>query len=333
MKILIIAEIGVNHNGSLIKAKKLVDVAKKAGANFVKFQHFIPNELVVKNLKKVTYQKKFHSRESMQKMLFRYCLTLNDLKILKKYCEKKKINFLCSAFGDKSFQDLTNLKVKWIKIASGEITNYPLLKKIAKFNKTVFLSTGMSDFKEVQEAVEFLKKNGLKKNKIYLLHCTTQYPTFEKNVNLNSMISLKKIIGFNVGFSDHTVGAEAGIVAVTLGAKIIEKHITLSKKLIGPDHAASMEPNNFVKFVKQIRNVHFILGSKSKKPTSEEKKLRQSIRKVIVAKKKIFKNQFFDETNITTKRAGQGISAKNFYNIIKKNKAKKDYEEDEVILI
>jgi N,N'-diacetyllegionaminate synthase len=333
MKSIIIAEVGVNHNGSMFKAKKLINISKQAGADFVKFQCYIPEEIVIKNLPKLDYQKNKNKKESMRQLLNKYYLNFTQLEILKKYSQKKKINFLCSPFGEKSFFFLKKLKLNYIKIASGEITNFPLLKLIAKYNKIIFLSTGMSNLKEVSQALNFLIKEGQSKKKIYLLHCTTQYPTLPEDVNLNAMLTLKKRFKLDVGYSDHTMSYEASICAVSLGAKVIEKHITLDKKMKGPDHKASLEPKEFINFVEKIRNIEKMRGSYSKNPTVKEKKILAFVRKSIVARTRILKGEMFSEKNITTKRANRGLSAINFYKISNVKKAKRNYKIDDIIKI
>jgi N,N'-diacetyllegionaminate synthase len=333
MKTIVIAEIGVNHNGSIFKAKKLIDIAKKANADFVKFQSYIPDEIVTNDLPKLNYQKNKNKnkKESMKQLLDKYYLNFNNLKILKNYSKKKKINFLCSPFGEKSFLFIKKLRLNYIKIASGEITNFPLLKLIAKYNKIIFLSTGMSYLNEVSRALNFLIKNGQSKKKIYLLHCTTQYPTLPEDTNLNAMITLKKKFKIAIGYSDHTTGCEASLCAVSLGAKVIEKHLTLDKKMEGPDHKASLEPEEFIKFVKKIRNIEKMRGSYVKTPTAKEKKILPFIRKSIVAKTQISKGELFSEKNITAKRSNGGVSAINFYKISNKKKAKKNFQIDDII--
>jgi len=333
MKTIVIAEVGVNHNGSMPKAKKLIDIAKKAGADFVKFQSYIPEEIVTKNLPKLNYQKNKNKKENMRQLLDKYYLNFDKLKTLKEYSKKKNINFLCSPFGEKSFFFLKNLRLGHIKIASGEITNFPLLKLIAKYNKIIFLSTGMSYLNEVNQALNFLIKEGQNKKKIYLLHCTTQYPTLPEDVNLNAMLTLKKFFKLDVGYSDHTKGYEASMCAVSLGAKVIEKHITLNKKMNGPDHKASLNPEEFIDFVEKIRNIEKMRGSYSKSPTAKEKKILTLVRKSIVARTQISKGELFSEKNITTKRAKGGSSAINFYKVSKKKRAKRNYKVDDIIVI
>ncbi len=263
----------------------------------------------------------------MKQLLDKYYLNFSKLKILKNYSKKKNINFLCSPFGEKSFFFIKKLRLNYIKIASGEITNFPLLKLIAKYNKIIFLSTGMSYLNEVSRALNFLIKNGQSKKKIYLLHCTTQYPTLPEDTNLNVILTLKKKFKINIGYSDHTTGCEAALCAVSLGATILEKHLTLNKNLKGPDHKASLNPAEFKLMVKTVRIVEKVLGGKIKKiTTTKEKKILPFIRKSIVAKTQISKGEFFSEKNITTKRSNGGVSAINFYKISKKKKQKKIFK-------
>ncbi len=328
--LIIIAEIGINHNGSLKIAKKLVDVAKDSGANYVKIQNYIPELIVTRNTPKAKYQKNHDSNKTMYEMLKKNHFNFDKTSELIKYCKKKKINFLSSPFDDISFQFLKKKKLKLIKIASGEITNYPMLKLIANYNKKIIISTGMASMKEVKNSIQFLCKNGQSRNKIYVLHCTSQYPTKLKNVNLNAMITLKNELKLKTGLSDHTQGFEAGICAVFLGAEIIEKHITLNKKMKGPDHSTSMEPDEFRSFVSSLKNSTLIGGSAVKKPTKEEKILSNLVRKRIVAKKDILKNELFSLNNITVKRCYTGTRAEKFFNILNK-KAKKNYKSDQPI--
>ena len=328
--LIVIAEIGINHNGSLKLAKKLVDIAKKAGADYIKIQNYIPELIVSKNTRKANYQKKNDKSNDMLSMLRKYFFNFKKTNKLINYCKKKKIKFLSSPFDDKSFEFLKKNKLNLIKIASGEITNYPLLKLVANYNKKIILSTGMADMKEIKNTIKFLCNNGQSKKKISVLHCTSQYPTKPKDVNLNAMITLKNKLKLKTGLSDHTKGFEAGICAVFLGAEIIEKHITLDKKLEGPDHSTSLEPEEFKTFVKSLRNCRQIGGSSIKKPTKEEKLLSNLVRKRIVAKIKIRKNEQFSLQNITVKRSNSGIKAEKFFQILKK-KAKKNYYPDQPI--
>lgn len=330
-KLIIIAEIGINHNGSLKLAKKLAKKAKISGADYVKIQNYVPNSIVTKSTPKANYQRnKNKNNEKMYSMLKKYHFSFFKTEKFMKYCKKIKIKFLSSPFDETSFSFLKSNKLNLIKIPSGEITNFLLLKAIAKYKKKIILSTGMSNLNEVKNAVKFMSKQGLNKNKITILHCTSQYPTKPKDVNLNAMLTLKKKLNLDVGLSDHTLGFESSICAVYLGAKIIEKHLTLSKKMKGPDHATSLEPGEFKKFVVSLRNTMFVAGSFKKKPSTNEIKLSNLVRKRIVAKKYIAKNDIFSIQNITTKRSKNGVDASKFFNLINK-KAKKNYKTDQPI--
>ena len=332
-KTIIIAEIGVNHNGNVVLAKKLIDLAKKSGANYVKFQTFKAHNLVCKNTKAAEYQNRnLEKKDSQYNILKKLELSENDYKSLLKYSRKKKIKFLSSPFDLESLNLLYRLKIFDIKIASGEITHYIFLKKLAKFAKKIFLSTGMSTIEEVSKAINILIKNGMPKKDIVVLHCHTNYPTQLKEVNLLAMKSMKKKFKINVGYSDHTEGEETAIAAVALGAKVIEKHITLNKKMRGPDHKASMEPENFIKYVKAIRKTETLLGSKIKKPTKVELKIKKIVRKSIVAKKLIKKGEIFSHLNIICKRPEGGISSIYWDKVIGK-KSKKNFRTDQFITL
>ena len=261
----IIAEIGINHNGSLKLAKKLVEKAKWAGADYIKIQNYIPDLIVTKNTPKAKYQKKDGKHnEKMFSLLKKYQFNFIKTNEIIKYCKKLKIKFLSSPFDKVSLDYLKKKKVGLIKIASGEITNYPLLKDIANYKKEVILSTGMSYLKEVKNSVKFLTNNGLSSKDITILHCTSQYPTKPQDVNLRAMLTLNKELNLDIGLSDHTLGYESAICAVYLGAKIIEKHLTLNKNMMGPDHKTSLEPLEFKEFVTSLRNTKFIAGSSKK---------------------------------------------------------------------
>ena len=328
---IIIAEIGVNHNGNVTLAKKLIDVAKKSGADFVKFQTFKTENLVCKNTKAAKYQNLNLKRKTSQyNILKKLELKDNDFKTLLKYSKKRKIGFLSSPFDLDSLELLLRLKIFDIKVASGEITHYIFLKKLAKFAKRVFLSTGMSTIEEVSKAINILVKGGMNKKNITILHCHTNYPTEFREVNLRAMKSMENKFNIDVGYSDHTIGEETAIAAVALGAKVIEKHITLSKKMIGPDHKASMEPSSFIKYVKAIRNTEHLMGSNIKKPTKNELKIRKLVRKSIIAKKPIKKGELFSSSNLICKRPEGGISPIHWDKIIGR-KSKKDFKVNQFI--
>ena len=332
-KIKIIAEIGVNHNGKENIAKRLILKAKIAGADFVKLQSFNPELLVTKKLTLAHYQKKKEKKlNKMILMLKKYQLDEKAQSRLQRYCKKIKIGFLSSPFDDKSLNFLSKkLKIDIIKIPSGEITNYPLLKKIGKTKKKIILSTGMSSLKEIKNALSVLFLYGIKKKDLTLLHCNSSYPTNIEDLNLNVLKTLIYRFRLSVGFSDHSKSLDAPIVAVTLGAKIIEKHITLNCNQKGPDHSSSLNPVEFKNMVEKIRATEKMLGSNEKKITKSEKKNIVFARKSIVAKKFIKKGEIFSEKNITTKRPGSGKSPFLWKKIIGK-KAKKNFFHDELII-
>lgn len=324
-KIVIIAEIGVNHNGKISLAKKLIREAKSAGTDFVKFQIFQPNEITTRLNKKTNYQKKSGKKNETQlSMLKKYYLSQNQIKELQIYCKAFKVNFLASVFDLESLKIYKSLNPKLIKVPSGEITNKPLLEKISKLRINTILSTGMSSNKEVRLAYKILKKS--KKN-VIPLYCVSSYPTNLNEFNLKKMKDLKKINNI-FGFSDHTIGNEAAMFAIFNGAKVIEKHITISKKLNGPDHYASMDPKEFKSFVKNIRNLEILLNNK--KILNNEINNKKLVRKYLVAKKKIIKGEYFTKNNITTKRSGGGISPMELEKIIGL-KSNKNYLPDDII--
>ena len=327
----IIAEAGVNHNGSLELAKNLVDKAKEAGADCVKFQTFIANKIVSKNAAKADYQKKqTESAESQHEMLKKLELSFDDFIELNNYCKEIGIEFLSTAFDFESIDFLNQLGMQVWKIPSGEITNLPYLIKIAKLNKKVILSTGMSTMREIEDAVNILKDHGA--SELIILHCTTEYPTPYEDVNLNAMLAIKERFGYEVGYSDHTMGIEVPIAAVALGAKVIEKHFTLDRTMDGPDHKASLEPSELKTMVDAIRNIESSMGTGIKEPADSEKKNIAIARKSIVANQSIIKGDILTETNLTVKRPGDGISPMKWFEIIG-TKAIRDFEEDELIEI
>ena len=328
---IIIAEAGVNHNGNIKLAKKLIDVAANSGADFVKFQTFKTENVVTKKVSITKYQRLNQTKKQTQyEMIKKLEISFkNHLKLIS-YCKKKKINFLSTAFDFESMNMLVKHKPKFIKIASGDINNLPLLRLAASFKIPVIFSTGMSNFKEIDYAIKTLMKNGLKKKYISVLQCNTEYPTPFRDVNLRAMVEIKKKTKLNVGYSDHTKGIEASIAAVALGAKIIEKHFTINNKLDGPDHKASLEPDELNLLVKSIRNTELALGSNIKKITNSEKKNIKLIRRSIVAKLKITKGQKFSYDNLTVKRPATGVSPLRWDRYIGK-KSKKNYEIDDLI--
>ncbi len=330
-KIQIIAEAGINHNGSLKKAIQLVREAKKAKADIVKFQIFKAENVVTKKAAKSNYQKKNPTdKETQYQMIKKFELPYDHFRRIKKECLKYKIKFLCSPFDIDSVKYLTKLKEKKIKIPSGEVTNYPLIKEIGKLNIKVIMSTGMCNYREIKNAITILTSNGTKKKNISILHCNTAYPTPPSDVNLYALEKIKKKFGTEVGYSDHTLGIEMPIAAVCLGAKIIEKHITLNKNLPGPDHKSSLNPKEFAEMVRLIRNTEKALIVKNKNTTKSEMPNFKIVRKSIVAKKKILKGEIFTELNLTTKRPGIGISPMKWKYLIGKT-AGRSYKEDELI--
>ena len=330
-RVIIIAEAGVNHNGKLKLAYKLVDVAKECGADFIKFQTSIPELHISKFAKKANYQtKNTPGDESQLQMCKKITLSYEEFRKLKKYCKKKKIEFLSTPFDLKSIDFLKSLKMKYFKIPSGEITNLPYLTKVAKLKKKVILSTGMANLLEIKEALKILISNGTKKKNITVLQCNTEYPTPLRDANVRAMLTIKKKFKVNIGYSDHTEGIEVPLVAVALGAKIIEKHITLNKNLSGPDHKASITPWELKKMVEGIRKVTVALGNGVKKVSSSEGKNIQIARTSIVAAKKIKKGEKFTSKNLTIKRPGNGISPMQLFKIIGKI-SRKNFSEDELI--
>ena len=329
--VLIIAEAGVNHNGSLRKAKELVDAAKDSGADIVKFQTFKSNNLVTKETKKACYQSlNTNNNDSQLEMLRKLELSFDQQLELKKYCIKKNIEFLTTAFDLESLDFINQMNLKRFKIPSGEITNLPYLRKIGSFGKSIILSTGMSNIEEINNALNQLYLAGTLKKDISILHCTSEYPAPFFDVNLKAMNTIKNKFNIDIGYSDHTLGFEVSFAAVSLGAKIIEKHITLNRNLSGPDHRASLEPKEFKNLVKGIRNISLALGKSEKKITNSEIKNLIIVRKSIVAKKDIKKGELYSEDNLTTKRPAVGISPMRWYEMIGKI-SNKDYKVDDLI--
>ena len=330
-QVIIIAEAGQNHNGKLKLAYKLVDVAKKCGADFIKFQTSIPELHISKFAKKANYQiKNWKKRGSQLQMLQKISLTYNDFKKLKKYCNKKKIEFLSTPFELKSIDFLKSLNMKYFKIPSGEITNLPYLIKVAKLKKKVILSTGMANLLEIKKALKVLTSNGTIKKNITVLQCNTEYPTPLRDANVKAMLTIKKKFKVNVGYSDHTEGIESSLAAAALGANILEKHITLNKNLKGPDHKASINPKELKKMIEGVRKITIALGNGVKKISPSEKKNIRIARTSIVAAKEIKKGEKFTTKNLTIKRPGNGISPMKLFKIVGKF-AKRSFLEDELI--
>lgn len=329
-KVLIIAEAGVNHNGNLDMAKQLIDVAASCGVDIVKFQTARLDSLVSKHAAMADYQKNNIGQEKTQKeMLAELLLPFENFVILADYCKEKGVEFLSTPFDIDSINFLKDMVNVW-KVPSGEITNYPYLREIGKTGKKVILSTGMSNLEEVEAAVEVLKKFGTKD--IVLLHCTTEYPAPYDQINLRAINTMAEHFGLQVGYSDHTEGVEVSLAAVAMGAKVIEKHFTLDKTLPGPDHKASMSPEELRNLVVGIRRVEKALGDEEKKPSEVEEKNKLVARKSIVAARDIAKGQLLTEDNLTTKRPGTGINPMMWDEVIG-TVAIRDFEEDEIVEI
>lgn len=328
-KIFIIAEAGVNHNGDIEIAKELVDKAVVAGADAVKFQTFKAENIVCRDARKADYQMETTDQtESQFDMLKKLELTSEMHEHLLEYCRQKEIMFLSTPFDIDSLYYLVELGVDIIKIPSGEITNYPLLREAGKTKKKIIISSGMSTLNEVKDAVKVLKDNG--SNDVTVLHCNTEYPTPYSDVNLRAMFTLKEELGVEVGYSDHTQGIEIPIAAAALGAVVIEKHFTLDKNMEGPDHKASLEPDELQEMVRAIRNIENALGDGRKEPSESEKKNIGTARKSIVAKCEIKAGERLTESNLTTKRPGTGVSPMQWNQVIGKP-AKRRFNEDELI--
>jgi len=332
-KVFIIAEAGVNHNGSLTIAKKMVDVASSVGADAVKFQTFNAEALVSKYAPKAGYQKIATVKgESQLEMIRKLELGLNAHKELKRYCRAKKIMFLSSPFDLESIDFLAGLGLSTFKIPSGEITNLPYLRKIGSLRRKIIMSTGMATLEEVKDALDVLVKNGTKKKDIIVLHCNTEYPTPFKDVNLLAMLTIRDKFGVKVGYSDHTLGIEVAIAAVALGATVIEKHFTLDRDMLGPDHKASLEPFELKQMVGLIRNIERALGTGIKKPSKSEVKNIAVARKSIVAAIDIKEGEQFNKNSIAVKRPGFGLSPM-LWDMVIGRKAKQDFKRDSLIKI
>jgi len=331
-KVFIIAEAGINHNGSIELAKKLIDVASEAGVDAVKFQTFKAEKLVSKNAKKAAYQ-----QENMQSddnnqftMLKKLELDVDTHHELIAYCKSKNIMFLSTPFDHDSIDMLNELGLEIFKIPSGEITNLPYLRHIGSLGEKVILSTGMANIGEIENALDILITSGTKKDNITVLHANTMYPTPMEDVNLRAMQTIGNTFNIPFGYSDHTLGIEVDIAAVAIGATVIEKHFTLDKTMEGPDHKASLEPHELKAMVNAIRNIELALGSSVKKPSPSEQPNIQVARKSIVAKCSIKKGELLDENNLAIKRPGNGISPMRWDEIIGQT-AMRDYETDSLI--
>ena len=327
--VIVIEEAGVNHNGSFELAKKMVDAAKEAGVDYVKFQTFNPQKLVSKYAEKAKYQKETTgSDETQLHMLQKLTLTEDNFLSLRDYCKEVGIGFISTPFDLDSIAFLETFDMDFWKVPSGEVTNLPYLEAIARTKRKVVMSTGMCDMNEIQDAMEVLKKNGT--TEITLLHCNTQYPTPYEHVNLSAMSTIKDTLHKEVGYSDHTQGIEVPIAAVAMGATVIEKHFTLDKNMEGPDHKASLDPTELKQMVSAIRNIEKAIGNGLKEPSSSELTNKAVARKSIVASREIKQGEILSEYNLTTKRPGTGISPMKWYEVIGKAAAR-DFSEDEII--
>lgn len=328
---IIIAEAGVNHNGEMSLAKKLIDAAAEAGADYVKFQTFKADKIASKSAAKANYQQQTTDKaESQLDMLRKLELSESDHQLLKAYCAEKKIQFLSTAFDLDSIDLLKKFNITLGKVPSGEITNLPYLRKMAASFSELILSTGMCDMNELKEAVQAILATGFKKERLTILHCNTEYPTPFEDVNLHAMETIANEFEVAVGYSDHTVGIEVPVAAVALGATVIEKHFTLDRTMEGPDHKASLEPNELIAMVKSIRHIEKALGSAIKQASPSESKNKAIARKSIVAATAIKAGETFSESNLAVKRPGTGISPMQWDSVIGK-KANRNFESDELI--
>lgn len=329
---LIIAEAGVNHNGDIAKAKALIDKGAEAGVDYVKFQTFKAEKLVTKQAQRASYQdKNTQNNDSQYEMLKKLELSQALHQELMDYCNQKGVKFLSTGFDSESLVFLAQLGITIAKVPSGEITNLPYLRQVASLFPEVILSTGMATIDEIKDAVKVLIDNGVSKDKITILHCNTEYPTPMEDVNLKAMLHIQRELGLPIGYSDHTLGIEVPIAAVALGATVIEKHFTLDKTLPGPDHKASLEPNELKAMVSAIRNIEKVIGGSGLKEVSKsEEKNKPIARKSIVASTDIKKGNIFTPENLTVKRPGTGISPMQWDEVIGKE-AKRDFQEDELI--
>lgn len=329
MKTLIIAEAGVNHNGDLALAKKMAVVAKNAGADIVKYQTAVPELVISKFAEKAEYQKvQTGDHETQLEMVRRIHFGFEAHRELKAYCDSIGIQYLSAAFDLPSIDFLASLDPPLFKIPSGEITNLPYLERVAACHKPVLLSTGMSEMEEIAAALNALKLGGA--GEVTVLHCNTEYPTPAEDANLRAMLDIQKRFGCRVGYSDHTLGIEADIAAVALGAQVVEKHFTLDKNMEGPDHKASLSPSELMEMVSAIRRTEAMLGSGHKGVSFSERKNIAIARKSIVAARDIASGEAFTEENLTVKRPGQGVSPMRWYEVLGK-RAKRAFAEDEMI--
>jgi N,N'-diacetyllegionaminate synthase len=329
-RVIIIAEAGVNHNGKLKNALKMIDIASKAKADFIKFQTFDPESLANADLGLAKYQKDFSKQNNHLNMLKKFFLSENDFKKILERCKKRKINFLSSPFDIKSIKVLKNLKVNTFKIPSGQINDIPYLQYLGSLKKKIILSTGMSSINDVKNILNILTKQGTNRKHIQVLHCTSQYPADIDKLNLRSIQFIRDKLRVPVGYSDHSLGYEASLVAIGLGARIIEKHFTLNKNQLGPDHKFSLGPKELFEFVKKIRNIEKSLGKYSKQPNKKELLNLKFVRKKIIAQKNISIGEIFNDNNIITKRSSRGLSATCWSKIIGK-RSKKEFKKNQAI--
>ncbi len=330
--VIIIAEAGVNHNGSIEMAKKLIDAACDCDVDYVKFQTTKgPEAITSKFAQMADYQKKnLNQDESQLEMLRKILLRMEDFEELNTYCGKQGVKFMSTPFDLESVDFLAGLNMDYMKIPSGEITNLPYLRKIAKLHIPVIMSSGMCTLGDIEAAMNVLTNNGLSESEISLLHCNTEYPTPFEDVNLRAMLTLKQCFGVRVGYSDHTKGVEVPIAAVAMGAEIIEKHFTLDRTLPGPDHVASLEPKELKAMTVAIRNIEKAVGTGVKKVTASEQKNIAIARKSIIAARNIKAGELFTDENLTAKRPGSGISPMRWDDVVGKT-AKRNFMEDELI--
>ena len=330
--VFIIAEAGLNHNGSIEKAIEMIYVAKEVGVDAVKFQTAVPELVITKEATKAEYQLNFTENDETQlEMSKKIHLPLADYKRLKDECDENNIEFMSTPFDEVSIETLKKLEMKRYKIPSGEITNLPYLRQIGRLGRPVIISTGMTTLDEIRNALNILIESGTEKEQITILHCNTEYPTPMEDVNLKAMLTIRDELGVKIGYSDHTLGIEVAISAVAMGATVIEKHFTLDRNMSGPDHAASLEPEELKAMVTAIRNIEKAMGDGIKKPSSSETKNIAVARKSIVANMSIKKGELFTEENLTVKRPGTGISPMEWDEMIGK-RADREYQKDNLII-
>jgi len=329
--VFIIAEAGVNHNGCLKTALQMIQVGSDAGADAVKFQTAVPEQVMTKYAAKAEYQlESTDAGESQLEMVKKIHLPLDAYIKLRKECDKRAIEFMSTGFDEVSLETLKTLDLKRVKIPSGEITNLPYLRYVGRMGKPVVMSTGMATLHEVRSAMNVLLEAGMKKDELTILHCNTEYPTPMEDVNMNAMLTIRDELGVAVGYSDHTMGIEIPIVAVALGATVIEKHFTLDRNLPGPDHCASLEPDELKAMITAIRNIERAMGDGVKQPSSSEAKNKPVARKSIVASRAIKVGELFSAKNLTVKRPGTGVSPMQWDEVIGRP-AHRKFSEDDLI--